>query len=129
MSRKVGIESFAKEINSIMTAYEKDVVSITKEETDKTTTGALKVLKKNAPVRTGAYKKSLARTKLSENAFGKTNLLYSKRPEYRKTHLLEHGYLTRSGKRSKSFPHFKYADDYIQDNLEKNIGENIEKLK
>ena len=129
MSKKVSVDDFAKEIGLMLGEFEKDVVEIAKEEVDKTTTKAFKVLRTNAPVKTGAYEKSLARKKMSESPVGKTNLLYSKAPHYRIAHLLEHGYLTRKGIRTKSFPHFKYADDYIQNNLHKNIGERIEKIK
>lgn len=126
MSKKIKIDNLSKEINSILTSYEKDVVTVTKEETNKVTTNALKILKKHAPERTGKYKKTLARRKVSENSKGIKNILYAKKSGYQLTHLLEHGHLTRKGNRTKAIPHFKYADEYIQENLYKNIGERIE---
>ena len=54
----------------------------------------------------------------------KRNLVASKK--YQLTHLLEYGHLTRSGTRTKAFPHWQHAQE-IADTLPERLKEVIER--
>lgn len=129
MKKKIKAEQFSTEIKNQLLAFQSDVIDIHKEETDNVAKEGLKVLKSHARVRTGAYKKSLSNRKVSESALAKTRVLYAKAPHYREAHLIENGHAKRGGGRTRAFPHFKYADDYILKKLPEKIINRIKKLK
>lgn len=129
MSNKVAISNLSKEVNSILEQYKEECIEVSKKKVDNVTAGALKVVKKNAPVKTGNYQKHIARKKIEETLIKKVNIIYVKSPQYSLSHLLEHGHLTSRGNRTKSFPHFKYGDEYIEENLYKEVGEGLEEIK
>lgn len=128
MNTKIEIDKFSKTIKETLFECTDDIIDAEKKAVDTVTKGGLKELKNNAPIRTGNYKKSLKSTKERETLTEKVNVLHSKK-RYRLSHLLENGHATRNGKRTKSVPHFKHAEDYVNKNLEKEVINNIKKLK
>lgn len=129
--KAVDISGINKAIQEITMEYYDDVVDATKQAVDDETKAAYKVLKDNAPVRTGRYKKTLKKKKSFENLVEKRNTLY---PEVKKggrhmEHLVERPHATRNGKRTRGKPHFAPAEKHVLDNLETKIANNVKKIK
>ena len=68
-----------------------------------------KEISSNAPVKSGAYKKSWAIKKVSETSNSLTMTVHSKN-RYQIAHLLEHGHAKRGGGRVAAIPHIAPAE-------------------
>lgn len=81
-----------------------------------------KEIQENAPVDTGAYRKSWKVTKSKETATSKTVVVHSEK-RYRLTHLLEKGHAKRGGGRVAAKVHIAPAEA----NAEKQLIEKVER--
>ena len=75
-----------------------------------------KQIQTNAPVDTGAYKKSWTVTKVSENSSSLDLVVHSKN-RYQLAHLLEHGHAKRGGGRVEARPHIAPAEESGKEQL------------
>lgn len=128
MKTKIEAKQLKKALENTLDQYSDDVIDLQKECVDEVTKEAHEILKKNAPIKRGRYKKSLKKKKMKESLTIKENVLYSDK-YYRIAHLLERSHATRNGKRTKGKPHFQPADEYVQDNFEKRIKNKINNMK
>lgn len=81
---------------------------------------AKKDIQNNAPVKTGAYKKSWAvkTTKETSNAM---EVVVHSRNRYQLAHLLEFGHAKRGGGRTRAFPHIAPAEQRAAELLEREV--------
>ena len=81
---------------------------------------AKKDIQANAPVKTGAYKKSwtVKTTKETSNAM---EVVVHSRNRYQLAHLLEFGHAKRGGGRTRAFPHIAPAEQRAAELLEKEV--------
>lgn len=81
---------------------------------------AKKDIQNNAPVKTGAYKKSWAvkTTKETSNAM---EVVVHSRNRYQLAHLLEFGHGKRGGGRTRAFPHIAPAEQRAAELLEREV--------
>lgn len=112
-----GIEDFADAVMEALQEESERVEELSREEITATAKDALKTLRNhsNIPVRTGDYKKSFALKKSSDSRGDFAYTLYNKSPEYRKAHLLEYGHAKRGGGRVKAYPHWKDAQEVVDE--------------
>lgn len=124
MASKVKIDGLYLAVQNILDDFSEGVTKVTKEEVDEVTKGAKKIVKKHAPVKTGKYKRSIKSKVAYESLTEKRNVIFSK-GYGNLTHLLENGHAKINGSRTESIPHFRYGQDYIEENLLKNINKKI----
>lgn len=118
----------SKEIEKITGEYlkecDKTLESVTKNVAEK----GLKQLKQTSP--TGVRKKHY-KTKWkikAEKVLGESTkqILHVDAPDYRLTHLLEYGHMTRGGnKRTKAIPHIKPVETFIISEVEKELRDKL----
>ena len=100
---KVDIDTLATEIISELQNYSDEIAETLKKEVKSAAKDAKKSVGDKSPIRTGKYKRSWGVLNLYES---KEDIRIAVRnKEYQLTHLLEHGHLTRSGKRTRAIPH------------------------
>lgn len=126
---KIDIDQLSIAVMAELKAYAKvthEQVEKAVVETAKETVNELKI---TSPVgSTGDYSKSW-KYKRDKEAKGRKRynmIVYSKKPDYRLTHLLEFGHAKRNGGRTKAFPHIKSAEETAIKRLENKILRGIE---
>lgn len=100
---KVDIADLASSVIAELQNYSDDIAKTLQKEVKSAAKEAKKSVGDKSPIRTGKYKKSWGIINLYES---KEDIRIAVRnKEYQLTHLLEHGHLTRSGKRTRAMPH------------------------
>lgn len=78
-------------------------------------------IQEEAPVDTGAYKKSWIVTQTKKSSLGAEYTVHSKE-KYRLTHLLEFGHAKRGGGRTKAQPHIAKGENLAISKIKQKIG-------
>lgn len=103
------IENMADEIMRGLYEYADLADDEIKKAVRKTAATVKSEISANAPADTGAYSKSWATKKVSENSHSMTVSVHS-RNRYQIAHLLEHGHAKRNGGRVSGKPHIAPAE-------------------
>ena len=115
---KINIDQLAIEVMQELDAYREDVqeaVEKAVKETAKQTAAELRSISPEGD--TGEYAKHWS-YKRDKNLSGRHRydmVVYSKKPEYRITHLLEKGHAKRNGGRVDGIPHIKIAEKHAKE--------------
>ena len=128
-SRTSKVQDITKAVMEQLEEFSDEAAEKTKEAVDEIAKEAKAEIDRhitfNEP--TGAYRKALAIKTVSEDRRSKKKVWYAKGKQARLPHLLEKGHVKRGGKgRVKAYPHIKYGDAYVEENLPKRIKEKIE---
>ena len=121
---KINIDQLAIEVMQELDAYREDVqeaVEKAVKETAKQTTAELRSISPEGD--TGEYAKHWS-YKRDKNLSGRHRydmVVYSKKPEYRITHLLEKGHAKRNGGRVDGITHVKIAEKHAKEILQERI--------
>ena len=111
------VDDMASEIMKGLTEYADLADTEMKKAVRKTATEVKKEISSNAPEDTGAYAKSWATKKVSENSHSLEMTVHSKN-RYQLSHLLEHGHAKRGGGRVAGKPHIAPAEENGEELLE-----------
>lgn len=125
MSKNVQIQNFAKEMNRILEGYSQFAINELKETVSEAGESVKKEIRKNAPKRTGKYKKSWQVQKMSDTRTGLSVVVHSK-DRYRLTHLLEYGHAKRGGGRVRAIPHIAPAEETVRDQMMKDLENKLQ---
>ncbi len=117
---RVRIDQMAHVIMEGLQEYADLATDDMKAAVKKTGNEAKKDIQANAPVKTGAYKKSWAvkTTKETSNAM---EVVVHSTNRYQLAHLLEFGHAKRNGGRTRAFPHIAPAEQRAAELLEKEV--------
>ena len=118
---KIDIDQLALEVMNELNAYCEDVQEAVEKETAKQTAAELRTTSPEGD--TGEYAKhwSYKRDKKLSGKHRYDMVVYSKKPEYRITHLLEKGHAKRNGGRVDGIPHIKIAEKHAKEILQERI--------
>lgn len=122
----MNVDKLADELAQALAEYSQEVADEIKRAADDVTKEAVSSLKKESPVRTGAYAKSWSRKTQYESRSVKRNTVYN-RKKYQLTHLLEHGHASRNGGRVAPKVHIKPVEEKTVADFEKKVRGAIEK--
>lgn len=117
---RVKIDQMAHVIMEDLQEYADLATEDLKKAVKKAGDEAKKDIQANAPVKTGAYKKSWAvkTTKETSNAM---EVVVHSRNRYQLAHLLEFGHAKRGGGRTKAIPHIAPAEQRAAEILEREV--------
>ena len=115
---------FTKQLTDALMEYSKTSEREIQEIIDDVSKEAKKRLSKNAPKRTGKYKRGFRVTITKRDGYYKADIHNPKR--YMLTHLLEKGHKVRGG-RSPAIPHFAAVEKWATEEVVKRIEEVLSK--
>ena len=122
MTRKVKPDGMADAIMEELSQYSKMAADDMKKAINEAGKTAKNEIEKNAPRRTGRYKRSWRIKKMKETSDSLEITVHSK-DRYQIAHLLENGHAKRNGGRVMGTPHIKDA----QETAEKQLMDDIER--
>lgn len=130
---KIDVDKLSIAVMSELRLYEDATVDIVEQAVMETAKETVNELRVTSPVgNSGDYAESWT-YKRDKEAQGRNRynmIVYSKKPNYRLTHLLEYGHALRRGGRQigqvKAFPHIKDAEIHAGKRLENKIIRGIE---
>lgn len=116
---KTTVYDFGDYITEMLQDYNAQVDEELADEIDKLTKEVVKELKNDTviPEKTGDYKKGFYAKKIARGRGYARNVVANKK--YQLTHLLEHGHATRSGGRTKAYPHWSTAQKKVDELAER----------
>ena len=117
------IENIADNISDLLSSYSEGITKEVKLATDNVMKTMVKDTKRDAKVRRGRYKKSIASKVVYENEYKKVRVWYVKDPEYRLAHLLNNGHFAKNKKT------FIKGDKHISKNEYKAVKEFEKRVK
>lgn len=103
-----------------MQEYNAEVVEKVNEIAEEIGKEALKRIKKTSPRDGGKYAKGW-RFEVRRNNDGAIRIRIYNKTGWQLTHLLENGHVTRSGGRTRSFPHIRKIEDWANQQLQERL--------
>ncbi|HEM4925444.1 TPA: HK97 gp10 family phage protein [Streptococcus suis] len=119
---KIKVDDLAKTIQKELEQYHRLTNEQLKETVREVGKETKEVVKENAPVKSGDYRKSWAVKVVNESADSLHLVVHSK-DSYQLTHLLEFGHAKRNGGRTKAIPHIGDAEQKAVQSFEKKVKE------
>ena len=110
------IEELSSAIDDALGMYSKEIEAGIRKEVDISMKKLVMATKRDAPVRTGAYKKAISCKKSADKSGAYSKVWYVKAPHYRLAHLLNNGHAKRGGGRIN-------GDDHITKNEKAAVSE------
>lgn len=129
LANNISVGDLTDAIIRELRAYRDNITLGVKEAVDITADELYQNIKRDAPKRTGAYKKAMRLKTAYEDEFQKRKRWYvdQKSGKYRLTHLLEYGHAKRNGGRTRAFPHVEKNEQKAKEAFEQRVEEVIKK--
>ena len=123
-------QSFKAQMDAILKEFDRDVIDAMNDSIDKVSKEAVRRLKDSSPAKSGAYARSWSKKTERPRVGNKLVTIYNKRYGWR-THLLEHGHVTRNKKgtygRTPAEPHIAPVEEWVVDETPKEFEEELNK--
>lgn len=130
MAKTIKTDEIAKAVENYLAIANEEYTQIMKDVIDEVAEGCLKEVKNHITWKDRTYSSNFALTTELEDKRRKKRIWYVKNGDYRLTHLLEFGHITRNGKtRTRAYPHVVYGTDYVREHFEKDLKEAIENAR
>lgn len=110
INNNIDITKLSPQIQEMLNGFASTITDQVKVLAKETTEDLTDNTKRDAPKRTGDYKKHITYKKTKETTTSSVYTWYVKDPEYRLTHLIANGHAKRNGGRTKS-------NDYLSKNV------------
>lgn len=126
-----GINDFARALADVLEVYSSKTAEAAKAAINQVAVGADKAVKDHMTFkqRTGRYRRNMRIVTSHDGLYDRRKTWHVKSPDYRLTHLLEHGHLSRDGTtRVKPYEHIRYGEEYVEENLERTVQKHIEQI-
>lgn len=128
-NQTITVDQLEDAISQILTEYGNEAQEAINTASEKIAKGAVEAVQAAAPVgrRKGKYKKSIKQKQTKKTPLEVEQVVYAEAPEYRLTHLLEHGHATSNGTgRVAARPHWQKGQDYIDQKFEQEVRKELE---
>ncbi|MBR0575684.1 hypothetical protein KCG48_04930 [Proteiniclasticum sp. BAD-10] len=126
MANKVLIQNISSAIEKELTLYHRNTLEKIKIATQESMQALVKMTKAQRFERdTGAYRRNISSTVIWESPYEITMAWYVKDPEYRLTHLLENGHMTKAGTRTKAYGFLGTATELVTEEYVRKVEEAI----
>ncbi len=122
MNNSIKMELLKDAISDTLKLYNEEITEEVKNIAKEVKDELVKNTKKDAPIRTGNYKKNITSVKTSESKRHVTYTWYVKDPEYRLSHLIAHGHRLKNGKKSRK-------NDFIEKNEKEAVNNYIKRVE
>ena len=122
----ISIDDLAVAVIDALETYSEEITEDIKAEVTKAGEYAKEIVKEASPELTGDYKKGWALKVAFDGRKDRRIVIYN-RTDYSLTHLLEHGFVGRDGKRVEGQPHIADAQFKAEQYFEKRVEEILTK--
>ena len=121
---RVRLDEFTPAVEELLREYGDEVIKASQDTVEPLMAEGVKKLKAASPKDTGAYRRSW-KEKTQMERFGAAGVIYASSPQYRLTHLLEHGHALRRGGRTygkvKGIEHIAPVNEWVQEEYERRL--------
>ena len=126
----IQVDQLAGEIIKALTEYSDDVAEATKKAVDVVGKEVDEEIKRRITFNqnTKKYVRSFKIKTTEDGRFNRGKTWHVANGQHRKTHLLEHGHATRSGGRTRAFPHIRFGEELAQRRLPELVEEGIKNV-
>nr|DAL51020.1 MAG TPA_asm: putative tail component [Caudoviricetes sp.] len=124
---KIKVDELVEAINGELEEYVSEIKQGVSQDLETTGKECLKKVKELSPKRTGAYRRSWAMRKITDDG-DVVNVTIYNRKHYRLTSWLENGHLCRDGSRTEGKPHIRPAQEAAAAALERRIKITVERV-
>lgn len=121
----ITIDQLGDAIMAQLNSFETNVRDGVKKAVDESMAEMVKETKRNAPVRTGRYKRKIGATVGKDSHAAYSKVWHVKSPDYRRAHLLDKGHALRNGGRYIGDQHVTNARNRAVMNFQQRIEEVI----
>lgn len=125
--KTIDVTAIAETIMSELAGYTQEIADGVKTAVDDTAKELHANIKRDAPERSGRYKRAMKLKTEYEDSRQKRVIWYVKSPYGRLTSLLENGHAKRGGGRVRAYPHIAKNENTAKERLEARIKEVIER--
>lgn len=125
MSIKVKAGELSDVIERELTIYSENIVNGVNEAGRRNIKNLVSKTKATAPQKSGDFKRSITSKALDAGNGMKSFVWYVKAPDYRLTHLLVHGHVTRNGGRTRADPFLSDAWTDVSESYQREVEEAI----